>query len=696
MSWGYRPQLDGLRCLAVYLVLLFHAQAVRFGGGFIGVDLFFVLSGFLVTTVIVAEIDERDRFSLGGFYARRVRRLLPAAVLAIAATSLIQLLVATEPTRLAMVRDAQAALLYVANWQFIREANDYFGSGISGSPFLHFWSLSIEEQFYIVYPLVVLVVLVRLRWSRRRLMVLLGALAAVSIVWQVVAAASDVNYAYYATQTRIYQPLVGCVLALLAWELAHRTTGGREVVPQGEGVAGWVGVLAALGVGGVVVLATDLVDVSQSLRGLLSTVGAGAAIVGVVLAPRAPIAWLLSLSWPRYLGQISYGTYLWHWPVILVLGEVFAVRPLLLAALAAAIATGLAAVSFRILETPIRRAKPLARVPWPVVASGLALSVVVAVAVVPLVLRTSTRPALAGGSEQSSQRPVGTGPGWAQLDRPVPDIDFESLADDGTQSGPPCDDGTAASCVAVDGTGPLVVLVGDSHAGMLSGAFRRLAEERGFRFSSAVMSNCPWQRGLVVKRSPQGVQNACAEMRTSFYDDVLPSMDADLVILVSKARSGGRWVRQVAADDAAAHAEETFDQMMQRKAQETVRTIRGTGTRVAIVHSIFGTGGYDIGGFPPLDCLAQATTLADCAVIPPRSAPSIDVGYTALARSTPEVVAADLRPAYCPRPICSPVTDGIVTWHDPNHLSDDFVVHIRDDIWAALEESGALEGLGLD
>ena len=283
MSWGYRPQLDGLRCLAVYLVLLFHAQSVRFGGGFIGVDLFFVLSGFLVTTVIIAEIDEHDRFSLGGFYARRVRRLLPAAVLAIAVTCLIQLLVATEPTRLAMVRDAQAALLYVANWQFIHEANDYFGSGISGSPFLHFWSLSIEEQFYIAYPLIVFLVLVRLRWSRQRLMVLLAVLAAISIAWQVVAAASDVNYAYYATQTRIYQPLVGCVLALLMWELTHRTADSRAAAPQADRSARWAGVLGALGVLGVLVLATDLVDVSQSVRGLLSTVAAGAAIIGVVL-----------------------------------------------------------------------------------------------------------------------------------------------------------------------------------------------------------------------------------------------------------------------------------------------------------------------------------------------------------------------------------------------------------------------------
>ena len=446
------------------------------------------------------------------------------------------------------------------------------------------------------------------------------------------------------------------------------------------------------------VLATDLVDVSQSVRGLLSTVAAGSAIIGVVLAPRTPTAWLLSLSWPRYLGQISYGTYLWHWPVILVLGEVFTVRPLVLAVLAAAIATGLAAVSFQVLETPIRRAEPLGRVPWPVVASGLALSLVVAVAVVPTVLESSMRPALATGSAGSApQRPAGLAAGSAELRQPVPDdIDYGSLADDEGEVGPPCADGTAGSCVVVGGTGPHVVLVGDSHAAMLAVGLRRLAEERGFRLSSAVMSNCPWQRGLIVERSPASVRAGCAEMRSTFYDDVLPTMGADLVILVSKARSDGRWVRQVSADDADAHPDETFDQMMRRKARETVTTIGKTGTRVAMVHSMFGTGGYDIGGFRPLDCLAQARTLADCAVIPPQSAPPIDAVYTTLATAMPDVYAADLRPAYCPEPICSPVTDGIVTWHDPNHLSDAYVSHIREDIWDALQSSGALSGLGLD
>ena len=162
-AWTYRPELDGLRSVAVYLVVLFHCGVGPFEGGFIGVDLFFVLSGFLVSHVIWAEVDRSGSFRLGWFYARRVRRLLPAAVLVIVVTAALQLLVASAPQRSGMVRDAQSALVYLSNWHFIADSRDYFaGDAVGASPFLHFWSLSIEEQFYVVLPLALLLLL-RLR-----------------------------------------------------------------------------------------------------------------------------------------------------------------------------------------------------------------------------------------------------------------------------------------------------------------------------------------------------------------------------------------------------------------------------------------------------------------------------------------------------------------------------------------------------
>lgn len=358
--WEYRPQLDGLRFVAVMLVLAFHAGMVSMSGGFIGVDLFFVLSGFLVTNVILDEVDRQGSFSVGAFYGRRVRRLLPAAVLAITATCVLAVLVTPEASRLSMVSDARAALLYFANWQFIADANDYFGDGISASPFLHYWSLSIEEQYYIVYPLLIFLVLIKARQSERRVGLLLAVLTAVSVALQVHAAANDVNFAYYATQTRIYQPLAGCVLAIALRELGRRGT-------TESGGAG--GLLGTLGVVGVVVLASGWLDLSESVRGLLCTVAALAAVGGLCLAPTTPVSRALSWSVPRYLGQISYGTYLWHWPVILVIAQLFDVRPIVLALMATAVATGLAALSFQVFETP----DPAQSQPGPYAVAGGAL-----------------------------------------------------------------------------------------------------------------------------------------------------------------------------------------------------------------------------------------------------------------------------------------------------------------------------------
>jgi hypothetical protein len=165
-TWTYRPALDGLRTLAVYLVLLFHVGVERFTGGFVGVDLFFVLSGFLVSTILFEELERTGRLDLARFYDRRVRRLLPAAVLLVVAACGVAFVVLSTVRRAPLVADAQAALLYVANWRFLLRKNDYFGAGdVDSSLFLHFWSLSIEEQFYVVFPLLLIVLW---RAERRR------------------------------------------------------------------------------------------------------------------------------------------------------------------------------------------------------------------------------------------------------------------------------------------------------------------------------------------------------------------------------------------------------------------------------------------------------------------------------------------------------------------------------------------------
>jgi peptidoglycan/LPS O-acetylase OafA/YrhL len=177
---GHRPELDGLRTIAVYLVLLFHAGLPWFVGGFVGVDLFFCLSGFLVTSVLIRELQETGSLRVARFYSRRVRRLLPAAVVVVVATCLVFTLLWSVVRRASIVGDAVSALLYYANFHFLSASGDYFAANIDKSPFLHFWSLSIEEQFYALFP--VLLLLLYRFGGRRRRTVVLGALGLLLIL----------------------------------------------------------------------------------------------------------------------------------------------------------------------------------------------------------------------------------------------------------------------------------------------------------------------------------------------------------------------------------------------------------------------------------------------------------------------------------------------------------------------------------
>ncbi|RYJ00484.1 MAG: acyltransferase, partial [Actinomycetales bacterium] len=273
----YLPQLDGLRAVAVYLVLAYHAGSTFptksiddyhqwTGGGFIGVDLFFVLSGFLVSNVILSEIDAKGTFGLGGFYARRVRRLLPAAVLVVVATCVAFVVVSDVVRRIEMVSDARAALLYYANWHFLDQSTDYFSQDLQPSPFLHFWSLAIEEQFYVFFPLVIALLVRTGAKLGRYLAVFVGVLFVASVGSQLYWGAHETTHAYYGSDARLYQLLAGVLLALLL-----RSTTAFFQGPRGT-------VVALAGLAGLVFLGTGILDLSTTTRGLGATVASVAAI----------------------------------------------------------------------------------------------------------------------------------------------------------------------------------------------------------------------------------------------------------------------------------------------------------------------------------------------------------------------------------------------------------------------------------
>ncbi|MFL6060130.1 MAG: acyltransferase family protein [Marmoricola sp.] len=680
--WSYLPQLDGLRAIAVYLVLVYHATHVAHGpsyaaGGFVGVDLFFVLSGFLVSNVILSEIDARGTFSLGGFYARRVRRLLPAAVLVVVATMVAFVVVSDVVRRIEMVGDARSALLYYANWHFLGQSTDYFSQDLAPSPFLHFWSLAIEEQYYVFFPVLVALLLRLRKRFAARLALVCSVLFVASVASQLYWSAKEPNHAYYGTDARLYQLLAGVLLALAL----------RRGVKAFEGRGG--ALLMLLGIGGLLLVASGLVDFTPTWRGFGATVASVALIGSLTVLPKAWLGRILSRPVPVYLGKISYGTYLWHWPVILVLRQLLTVGPNAIAVLAFALSSGLAALSYQIFEMPIRTNKRLVKITWPVVAAGLTTSALVAAFVVSPVLETNRRPALAAYG-------LGSGSGAAVAartkvpgDGPVPKgVDFRKAVKDRGHSAK-CSAADLDPCMVVKDNGPLVLLVGDSFANMLGPMFAKLATEHHFSLAENVVEGCPWPDDLADFSQNAGLRAECAQDRTGFYAAAARQLKPALVVLVMKPRDPKPGWAKLMRSRSGALKGDTLSQLMYTTMSDTVKKIRSGGAQVLMIQSVM-----DANPDRPLDCLAQATRLSQCAVAYPLVAPPSDGYMQALAASIDGVFTTGINPVVCPTPpVCVPYRNGQIVFRDRHHIMTTFAIAERNKIWDLFAKSGATAAL---
>ena len=365
------PALDGLRGLALVGVLLFHANGIL-KGGYLGVDLFFVLSGFLITRLLLAEQSATGSIDLRAFWLRRARRLFPALLALMPAIALIAHFL-TRGEELGAIRaDALATLAYVANWRAILSQKSYWELFRSPSPLEHTWSLSIEEQFYVVWPVVVLLVL-RWRGARTLLGVILG-LAGLSVLGMLLLFDPEhTTRVYYGTDTRAAAILGGAALAVV---LARRTLTSK-IALRGLEVAGVLS-LAGLGYGWWTIDGHDnfLYRGGFWLTEALSLVLVACATLG----SQGVVARALALPPLRAMGAVSYGAYLWHWPIyIVVTAERCHVHGAALHAVRLFLTFGIAALSYRFLEQPIRRSGlPGGRALWAVpVATAAAFSSVV-------------------------------------------------------------------------------------------------------------------------------------------------------------------------------------------------------------------------------------------------------------------------------------------------------------------------------
>jgi peptidoglycan/LPS O-acetylase OafA/YrhL len=398
----YWPALDGLRGLAVAAVLLFHGGFSWATGGYLGVSAFFTLSGFLITTLLLAEWRETGRISLRGFWSRRLRRLMPPALIGLAGAVVFGALVADNDQLHELRGDVVAALGYVANWRFIFSNQSYADLFAAPSPVLHFWSLAIEEQFYLCFPVIAVCTLS----SRRR-----GGLGAFSIALVVAAACSFVaglalvrsgasaDRLYYGTDTRAFELMVGALLAVSV---------ARFGLPQHRLIRR---VTQAVGAFALVVILGMWASIAQSDRwlhrgGLLVHALLVAAVVLTAVQAHGPVRAVLRQEPFRRLGLISYGVYVYHWPVFLWLTEdrtAFSRVPLF--ALRVAVTLAISTLSYSLLERPIREGRRVNRWrPW-VVVPAVAGTMCVALAAV---TANPPPPAIAYGAvgdDRSLRRP---------------------------------------------------------------------------------------------------------------------------------------------------------------------------------------------------------------------------------------------------------------------------------------------------
>ena len=481
----FRGDIEGLRGFALLLVLAFHASVPGFVGGFVGLDVFFVISGYLITGQLLAELKRSGRLSLGAFYARRARRLIPAASVVLIATALAAYFTMPILRTYRLTIDLLSSALYYANWHFIAQGNNYLALTQGESPAQHFWSLSLEEQFYVLWPvLIIACVWAASQWRIKTVavyVVVLGGVTALSFDISMHLATSNPGLAYMGTQSRAWQFGVGGLLALATASL-----------PEGGVVRkGWTHVV---GVAGLAALVTAIVMFNRStpypgIHALPSTLGG----VALVLAgPYSVTGRLMSWKPLRLIGRWSYGWYLWHWPLLILVEEKYGPQNWHVQVGLMAIAGVLAWLTYLVVERPIHTSTTLmTRMP---AAGALAVTAMVASMSVVLGVGSATAKNLGatnananpaafaqafGEASDRDSGPVFPSPLNATADLPVPSdciVDHTSVQ---------------KKCVFGHVGGRSVVLIGDSHAHQWQPAFQAIADKLGWQLTVIAKAGCP-------------------------------------------------------------------------------------------------------------------------------------------------------------------------------------------------------------
>lgn len=662
---GYRPQLDGIRAFAVVIVVLFHLGFTWIPGGFVGVDVFFVLSGYLITGLLVDEATTSGTIRLRRFYARRSRRLLPASILVLVGVAVVAGPLFDAVQRQDLGWDLTWSALYSANWHFAAGGGDYFAPGDIPSPLVHFWSLAVEEQFYLAWPALTFVLVRGARRLRPRdplgaVIAMVAGLATASAAAGVVLAGTPLTY--YGTHTRAYQLLAGGLLALAIrrWP-SLRALGARR--PR-------LGLAAVPALGVLGLLAHRIPDATRypGWPGLAVTAATVVLLAALDLAPTAWPARAAGLAPLAAVGRLSYSLYIWHWPVIVLLPLVvqdrwpdatwLTGRPGMVA-----VTTALALTSYFLVERPVRFHLWPSAPPLRVAGVGITASLVVALVTFGVFQPRDPFRQQALRAVRDLAKP-GACPYFAE--------DWPTDATD------------AEPCLYRDGSGPTIAFVGDSHAQQWQPALERLAARDDARLIRATRGGCPANDVVAVARNEAGrieADTACAAWRRHVFGEVVARYDPDVILVATRSHVRGLRVdgRDVAPSDPD-HLRLwtqgwtwTLDTLSAQGAQVVVSEIPPTlpeRVPACLIEHGEGTSACDF----PVD--------GDADVVP------YDEAIRALADPVAGVTVVDLTPLSCPDGICPAMVDGIIVHRDDNHLSATWVRHRADAFADVLRAAG--------
>lgn len=647
---GVRPDIQALRAFAVMAVILYHLWPQNIRGGYVGVDMFFVISGFLITGQLLRESRETGSIRLGQFWARRARRLLPASLLVIGASLAATVLLIPEYFWKQFFSEFVASTLYFQNWRLNWDAVDYLARDNVASPVEHFWSLSVEEQFYFVWPLLVL-----LGWRalgaaperRRKLFtaLVLGVVTAASLAFCIVETSTNPSGAYFATTTRAWEFGVGSLLACLPekWFTAPRKL--RSIVV-------WTGLVL---LGFSVFVFTDAMPFPGYIA--VVPVAGTAAVIWARSVGTSPAGRLLGAEPLQFLGNNSYSAYLWHWPLIVItpfavgepLGWEWGVV-LLVASFALAVVTRI------LVEDPIRNNKRLhqSRPAWTYAWSAAALSVIVATTGV---VAANAFPTDHGKTDvvatALAKGCLGAGPSLSEVE------DCDDLAIDSLilprSAELDADNGNAFDCWTdrnqelescsfgpADGSPFRVALVGDSHAAMLLPGLLPQLDSVGWRLDTFVGWGCQWT---------VSAENQCEGARGAIQSRLMDG-DYDLVITTASRMS---------------YAGQPYEQAVQDYVTAWT-PVKNSGTRVIVIAD------NPLPSTEARECLILAGDVYDKAqeCTTQRSTAESLQDHLIDASDVAGVPLIRFDEVYCQEDVCPMVSHHVVIYRDNSHITATF------------------------